>query len=74
MDLPTKDKPFAAWKAVKTNPTVLASVRSVLDELNAVPDASAADHANDGQHFEVKCKEWATANAPADAAFEFGSP
>lgn len=74
MDLPTKDKPFEAWKAVKTTPTVLASVRSVLDELNAVPDTSAATHADDGQHFEVKCKEWATANAPKDPAFSFGSP
>ncbi len=72
MDLPTKDKPFAAWKDVNTNPTVLASVRSVLDEINAVPDANAATHAEDGQHFEGKCKAWATANALNDPAFEFG--
>lgn len=74
MDLPTKDKPFAAWKAVKTTPTVLASVRSMLDELNAVPDATGATHLDDGQHFEVKCKAWATANALNEPAFSFGSP
>lgn len=71
MELPTKDKPFAAWKVVGENATVLASVRAVLDELNTPPDVNAGGHANDGKHYEIKCKAWATTYALNDPAFAF---
>lgn len=71
MDLPTKDKPFEAWQATRDNATIRASVRKVLDELCAIPNAEAVNHADDGQHFEVKCRTWAAANAVADPAFAF---
>jgi len=71
MDLPTKDKPFAAWSTTKTDAAVLASVRKTLDDLCAVPDASAGNHAEDGRHFEGRLKTWATNNAQGDPAFVF---
>jgi hypothetical protein len=74
MDLPTKDKPFEAWQATRDDETIRASVRKVLDELCAVPTADAATHEDDGQHFEAKCKTWASENAAADPAFAFDSP
>ncbi len=71
MELSTKDKPFKAWQATRDDLTIQASVRKVLDELCAIPSAEAANHADDGRHFEVKCKKWATKNASADPAFVF---
>ncbi len=71
MDLPTKDKPFKAWQVTREDATIRASVRAVLDELCGIPNADAVNHPDDGQHFEVKCKNWATANAATDPAFAF---
>lgn len=71
MDLTTKDKPFKAWKATKDDATIRASVRGVLDDLCAAPAADAANHTDDGRHYEVKCKAWATANAATDPSFNF---
>jgi putative ATP-dependent endonuclease of OLD family len=71
MDLPTKDKPFEAWKEVNNNPIVLASVRAVLNELTGIPNATAGTHIDDGKHFESNCKHWASTNAVADPAYAF---
>lgn len=71
MKLPTKDKPFKAWQLARDDATVLASVRKALDELCRAPDAAAATHADDGQHFEAKCRAWAAANPTAGPAFVF---
>ncbi len=71
MDLPTKDKPFKAWQVTRDDATIRASVRGVLDDLCGIPNADAVNHADDGKHFEVKCKTWATTNAAADPAFAF---
>ncbi|HVT89965.1 MAG TPA: TOPRIM nucleotidyl transferase/hydrolase domain-containing protein [Tepidisphaeraceae bacterium] len=71
MALPTKDKPFAAWKAVTENQDVLKSVRTILNELSALPDGDAANHKDDGKHYETKCRTWAAANAKDDPAFAF---
>jgi ABC-type branched-subunit amino acid transport system ATPase component len=71
MNLPMKDKPFSAWKATKDDATIRASVRKVLDELCAAPDANAANHNDDGRHFEVKCKAWAKTNDATNPAFVF---
>lgn len=71
MNLPMKDKPFAAWSTTRDDAAVLASVRKILDDLCAVPDASAGNHAEDGRHFEGKLKAWVTNNAQGDPAFVF---
>lgn len=71
MELPSKDKPFKAWQVTRDDATIRASVRKVLDDLCRVPDADAVSHPDDGRHFELKCKNWAVANAPSDPAFAF---
>lgn len=71
MDLPTKDKPFKAWQVTRDDATIRASVRKVLDELCGIPNADAANHADDGRHFEVKCKAWAATHAVQEPTFAF---
>lgn len=71
MSLESKDKPFHAWKAARDDGAVLISVRKVLDELCGVPDVDAANHVDDGRHYEIKCKTWAKAEAAYDPAFTF---
>lgn len=71
MDLPPKDKPFKAWQVTRENATIRASVRKVLDELCGIPNADAVNHADDGQHFEIKCKAWAATHAATEPAFAF---
>lgn len=71
MGLPTKDKPFEAWLITRDDATIRASVRKVLDELCGTPSADAPNHADDGRHFELKCKTWAKVNAADNPAFAF---
>lgn len=71
MDLPAKDKPFKAWQVTRDNATICASVRKVLDELCIIPSAASVNHADDGRHFEIKCKAWAAIHAPQEPAFVF---
>jgi len=71
MELPIKDRPFKAWQVTRDDATIRASVRKVLDELCSIPNADAVNHDDDGQHFEVKCRAWATANLTAGPAFAF---
>jgi putative ATP-dependent endonuclease of OLD family len=71
MELPTKDKPFKVWQVTRDNATIRASVRKVLDELCGIPNADAANHADDGRHFEVKCKAWAATHAVQEPTFAF---
>lgn len=71
MDPPTKDKPFKAWQVTRGDPTIRASVRKILDELCAIPNDEAANHVDDGRHFEAKCKAWAESHAASEPAFAF---
>ena len=71
MELPSKDKPFEAWKATRDDATIQKSVRSVLDQLCEAPMANAREHADDGRHYEAKLKPWVEANANDDPAFVF---
>ena len=71
MNLPTKDKPFNAWRVTRDNAVIGASVRRVLDELCCVPNADAINHANDGRHFEAKCRAWAAIHAASAPEFNF---
>lgn len=70
MVLPSKDKPFEAWRKVQADKSVMTSVRGVLDGL-----AQTTPHADpdpqDGEHFEVQIKAWAETNAKEDPAFKF---
>lgn len=70
MDLPAKDKPFAAWNAVRSNDIVKASVRKVLDDLYQSPGPDSGDHEHDGQHYEACLKKWVATNAH-DPAYVF---
>lgn len=71
MDLPSKDKPFSAWLAVKNDATIRASVRKVLDALSAVPTASDGNSEEDGRYFETQCKAWADTHASGEPEFRF---
>ena len=70
MTLPSKDKPFEAWRTVQDDKNVMASVRGVLDDLVRTTAQGDLDPL-DGQHFENQIKAWAEANAKDDPAFNF---
>jgi len=72
MDLPTKDKPFEAWRATRDDDAVRARVRKVLDELCCRPQPDALNHVDDDRHYEAKLKAWASTNARDDPAYTFG--
>lgn len=71
MSLPDKDKPFETWRAVRENQNVKASVRKILNELCAFPDAESANHADDGAHYERMLKDWVAVNDIREAAYTF---
>jgi hypothetical protein len=67
LGLPKKDKPFEAWRKVKSNPSVRASVRAVLDDLlTPGPDNDEA-----GSNYEDDLKNWKERNGITGPAFDF---
>ena len=69
LSLPTKDKPYAAWKAVKDNPDALASVADLFGELASAPAASDTLPESDGSNYEQLLQEWVSSNDPEDKCY-----
>lgn len=72
MALPSKDKPFEAWRRVQGDNTVMTSVRSVLDDLVRTPTQEDPDPL-DGRYFEDQIKAWADRHAKDEPAFNFSA-
>jgi putative ATP-dependent endonuclease of OLD family len=67
--LPSKDKPFECWSAVRASGDVQASVRAVLDELlSEAPEPTAMPEV-DGSRYEQFVMAWAVANCPDEVEF-----
>lgn len=70
MDLPSKDKPYASWKAVCENAEIRESVLNVLNSL--LPPTSQPDESEkDGANYENLLKAWVQTNNVNDVAFQF---
>jgi hypothetical protein len=65
MEVPSKDKPFAACRVVQANANTKASVLAALRELLAQPGERRT------QCFEPKIRAWAQANAAGEPAYRF---
>lgn len=71
MSLPSKDKPYEAWKTVRQNEGVRNSVRAILDSLiSQNPDKNAND-TDDGMHYEFLIKTWIQTNKIESPAYAF---
>lgn len=70
MDLPSKDKPYEAWRAVRETDSVLASVRSMLDSLLTL-SSNNIDAESDGLQYEVQIKSWIDKQTDKLPAFKF---
>lgn len=70
MDLPTKDKPYESWRAVRDDSAIRDSVLSVLKNLVA-PIGSESIPANDGTNYENQLKAWVSANNVSEVSFQF---
>jgi predicted ATP-dependent endonuclease of OLD family len=70
MDLPTKDKPYASWKAVCEDATIRGSVLNVLNSL-LPPSSQSNDSEKDGANYENLLKAWIKTNDVNDDAFQF---
>jgi putative ATP-dependent endonuclease of the OLD family len=70
MDLPSKDKPYEAWKAVRDNPVVRASTLKMLETLLRPHDGK--NDPDDGANFETHLKAWIKANNESHPAYNFG--
>ena len=70
MDLPSKDKPYESWKAVRDSEQVR---NSVLEVLNVFLSASDAEQiaSGDGTNYEAQLKAWIKAKGIDDKSFEF---
>ena len=70
MDLPSKDKPYESWKAVRDSEQVR---NSVLEVLNVILSASDAEQiaSGDGTNYEAQLKAWIKAKGIDDKSFEF---
>lgn len=73
LSLADKDKPFEAWRAIRSSDPARESVRSILAELCTTPDDQCHLHADDGKSFEAKLKSWANVNATDDPAYKFAT-
>jgi len=69
LGLPKKDKPFEAWRKVKSDVNVHASVRAMLEDL--LNDLNDRDEI--GSNYEVALKGWVEENGITGPAFDFGS-
>lgn len=70
MDLPTKDKPYESWRAVRDVPEIRNSVLTVLNNL-LTPFDPANITIEDGTNFEVQLKDWIKAKNIKDVSFQF---
>jgi len=61
-----KDKPFEAWRAVRTDEPIRTSVGTVFGQLLARNGNEPAT-----QCFKIRIREWARVNAPTDPAYTF---
>ena len=70
MNLPSKDKPYESWRAVRDDMTIRNRVLHVLNNLLAPSDPKniAAD---DGTRYESQLKTWIAANGITTAPFQF---
>lgn len=68
MSLPSKDKPFQAWKAVRTTDVVRNSVLAALRSLNRESALGSEDHL-DGRHFKRRLSDWIATNVSDDPAY-----
>lgn len=67
LGLPKKDKPFEAWRKVRSSDQVRNSVRAMLDELlTAIPESDAL-----GAKYEDDLKDWVKEKGISSASFEF---
>jgi energy-coupling factor transporter ATP-binding protein EcfA2 len=71
MDLPSKDKPYESWKAVREIPEVQQSVRRVLTALMA-NDGHDPLSPEDGANHESLLKAWVQASGIDEPCFDFG--
>jgi putative ATP-dependent endonuclease of OLD family len=72
MELPEKDKPFAAWLSVRLNKGVAESVKNVLEELIKINgESSDPAHMKDGTHFQGFIRKWSTEHDFENPAFTF---
>lgn len=70
MDLPSKDKPYESWRAVRDVPVTRDSVLSALNNLLTPFDpANIADA--DGTNYEAQVKAWIKTNGNTDTSFQF---
>lgn len=70
MDLPSKDKPYASWKAVRDETVIRASVVHALENLQAQFDPANIS-AEDGVNYDQQIKDWIKTKAIVDPAFVF---
>lgn len=70
MDLPSKDKPYESWKAVRDVSIVRDSVLTALN--NILSPFDPTKHADeDGSRYELQIKAWIAANGITHPAFQF---
>lgn len=70
MDLPSKDKPYESWKAVRDDANVRSSVLKVLDTLLASSDVGMVAE-EDGGNYENQLKTWIKSSGVTAPAFQF---
>lgn len=70
MDLPSKDKPYESWRAVRNDALLRDSVLGMLKGLLTHAEAGAIP-AEDGSHYEAQLKSWIAANSVTEACFDF---
>lgn len=68
MKLPSKDKPFESWKAVKNNEVIRKSVENVLQDLLT---ESCDIPENDGSKYDQILREWVTQNHKVEPCYKF---
>lgn len=71
MTLPTKDKPYEAWRTVREVDSVRASVRIIFDALLAPNHDQGTEAILDGFQYESQLKAWIGANGIDLPAFKF---
>lgn len=70
MDLPSKDKPYESWKAVRDDENVRNSVLGILNALLSAP-VSTGIAIEDGVNYETQLKNWVSEKGITDASFNF---
>ena len=71
MTLPSKDKPYEAWRTVREVDAIRASVRTIFDALLSPSLGEDAVAKSDGLQYESQLKAWIEANKVDRPAFKF---